>query len=352
MCRACWEGILELSKWDTAYVNSLPDAAFAVIEPDYVRGKTKNKNARHLPHHAQGVKNSRDPNDHINNLHLSNALARVVLIEPVTQSISKDELVKRAKSHLEDHAKDLKIGDSEKKKEKQGLIYQPSNSLVESLSERGFNISANGMITERIEGSLLSVDASNIHSEDFQARLAEREEAKISAIDFQPKPEDFITAEYRALSKSLLPKRFLDFTKGNVLKNSVKLLKGVTFYPNHCAMVEEWLGRVEDTWWDEDSKLQGINTRVKIDAFANPKITRGILAEMLNRVSVNLWFKWEKSHDLDDYEFIKLLGSKLEDETVRIIVTLIEGFGEMSLVWYGADPDAKQRGKVKVGTEK
>lgn len=350
MCRACWEGILKLAKWDTDYVNSLPDDAFAVIEPDYIRGKTKNKNARHVPHHAQGVKNGRDPSDHIDNLHLSTALAWVDQIEPVTQSISKDELVKRAKSHLKDHANDLKIEDTEKKKDKkQGLVKKPSNTLVESLSAEGYNFSKNGEIIENIEGSLLAIDLTNIQSDDFRQRLAEREQNEISAANFIPKPEDFITVDYRALSKVVLSQRHIDFTKGNILKKSTKLLKGVTVFPDHNVQSENWLGSVDDTWWDEESQLCGVNARVKYYVFANPKITQGIMAKALSRVSVNVWFKWEKSHDLDDYEFIKLLGSNLDGENVRFIVTRIDGYGELSLVWMGADHTAKQIGKVKTG---
>jgi hypothetical protein len=351
MCLVCYQLITELAQWDAAYVNDLPDAAFAVIEPDYVMGRTRNKNARHLPHHSVGVKNGRNSKDLIDQLHLENALTRIELIVPVTSSISRDELIKRAKSHLIDHAADLDISKpKEVKKETKDLVFKPSNVLIESLSERGFNINSAGMITERIDGTLLSVDSSNIHSDEFQARLAERQENQRSVDYFKPKPEDYITAEYRALSKSILRRRFLDFTKGNVLKKSAKMLTGATFFPDHNAITGNYIGKVEKSYWDENSNLPGMNAKAKIDIFADPKITRGILGEILNRVSVNVWFQWEKSHDLDDYEFMKLLGSKLDDDMVRFIVTQIEGYGEMSLVWFGADPTAKQIGKVKVGS--
>jgi hypothetical protein len=352
MCQVCWESEIRLAAWDRAYINALPDAAFAYVEPAYKRGETKNKNARHLPHHAKEVKNGRSSSDHIDMPHLRNALARVDQIKPVTQSVSKERLVAQARAHLEKHAKELKIGGRGEKKEEKQSVQLASEQLQEFLAPKGIELLSDGRIFTRCEGQLLTVDSEQFRTQDLQARLAEREDGQISAADFEPKPEDFIRAEFRALSKIILPMRFFDFTKGNVLKNATKLLQGVTFYPDHRAQVENWLGIVEKTWWDEEGSPQGINAAVKIDAFANPKITRGILAGALGRVSTTIWFLWEKSHDLDDREFINLLGSDLDGEIVRFIVNKITGFGEFSLVWYGADPHAKSRGKVKVGEEK
>ena len=77
-------------EWDTAFINSLPDAAFAVIEPAYERGETKDKRCRHLPHHGPNVKN---PNEHesVDIPHLRNALARMNQIKPITDSISAED---------------------------------------------------------------------------------------------------------------------------------------------------------------------------------------------------------------------------------------------------------------------
>jgi len=93
-------------EWDTAFINSLPDAAFAVIEPAYKRGKTEDKRARHLPHHNSSVRDP-DENSSVDLPHLRNALARVNQIEPVTDSISAEELRSRARAHLLRHAKAL-----------------------------------------------------------------------------------------------------------------------------------------------------------------------------------------------------------------------------------------------------
>ncbi len=105
------------AKWTTAYINDLPDAAFAVIEPAYKKGETQDKRARHLPHHGPGVK---DPNDDetVDLPHLRNALARVNQIQPITDSITAEELRQKALAHLQAHAKRLGIGEvGEVKKE-------------------------------------------------------------------------------------------------------------------------------------------------------------------------------------------------------------------------------------------
>jgi hypothetical protein len=87
--------------WDTAYVNDLPDSAFAVIEPGGKKddqGKTVPRELRHLEHHNK--EGQLDEN------HVRNALARL------SQTKISDELKVEAKRHLCVHAKELKI-DSE-----------------------------------------------------------------------------------------------------------------------------------------------------------------------------------------------------------------------------------------------
>jgi hypothetical protein len=90
------------AKWTRKFINSLPDAAFAVIEPAYSQGKTEDKNCRHLPHHNADVKSSTE-NTSIDMPHLRNALARMNQVTPVTDSISADELRSKATAHLNRH---------------------------------------------------------------------------------------------------------------------------------------------------------------------------------------------------------------------------------------------------------
>jgi len=115
-------------EWDTAFINSLPDAAFAVIEPAYLRGETRDKRCRHLPHHGPDVKDP-DENSSVDLPHLRNALARCSQIKPVTDSISAEDLREKARRHLERHAKMLLKTYQEEEK-------SPCESAKESLLKR------------------------------------------------------------------------------------------------------------------------------------------------------------------------------------------------------------------------
>jgi hypothetical protein len=108
----------EKAKWTRRYINRLPDSSFAVIEPAYERGETKNKNARHLPHHGPGGGGTKNVN--LDLPHLRNAFARAPLIKPVTDSITTEELRRRAMEHLEHHRSALSTYQEEGKKE--GLL--------------------------------------------------------------------------------------------------------------------------------------------------------------------------------------------------------------------------------------
>ena len=126
----------EEAEWDTAFINRLPDAAFAVIEPAYQRGETKDKRCRHLPHHVPSVRN---PNEHesVDPPHLRNALARVNQIKPVTDSITAEELRRRAEEHLQRHAEALLPTYQEKEKpDEERKPKSPCESAKESLLKR------------------------------------------------------------------------------------------------------------------------------------------------------------------------------------------------------------------------
>ena len=120
------------SEWDTAFINRLPDAAFAVIEPAYLRGETGDKRCRHLPHHKPSVK-SPDEDESVDIPHLRNALARCGQIKPLTDSISVEELRRRAREHLLKHAKALLPSHQEEEREKPKT---PCESAKESLLAR------------------------------------------------------------------------------------------------------------------------------------------------------------------------------------------------------------------------
>lgn len=95
--------------WSTSFINNLPDAAFAFIEPGGEKdddGKTKPRSKRHFPHHNGDVKKATE-NDTVDEPHLRNALARI------PQSDLSDEAKTTAEDHCRAHAKALGIGDEE-----------------------------------------------------------------------------------------------------------------------------------------------------------------------------------------------------------------------------------------------
>jgi len=106
--------IEEAAKWTRKFINDLPNGSFAVIEPNYLNGKTDNKNARHLP-----FKNA---NGKVDLPHLRNALARMNQIKPVTDSISAEELQAKAKKVLEKYRGKLKTAEMDKKYPKSKVI--------------------------------------------------------------------------------------------------------------------------------------------------------------------------------------------------------------------------------------
>jgi HK97 family phage major capsid protein len=89
----------ERAVWSTAFINKLPDAAFAVIEPGGEKdeeGKTVPRSLRHLPHHGPNVKS---PGEHtsVDRPHLANALSRL------PQTRISAELKAKAEAHLRRH---------------------------------------------------------------------------------------------------------------------------------------------------------------------------------------------------------------------------------------------------------
>jgi hypothetical protein len=84
----------QAKEWDTAYINDLPDSAFAyVVKGEKVEGKTVPKTNRNLPHHDKSGK--------VDLPHLRNAMARV------THTNLKPSQQKEAHDHLLRHYKQL-----------------------------------------------------------------------------------------------------------------------------------------------------------------------------------------------------------------------------------------------------
>jgi hypothetical protein len=153
--------------------------------------------------------------------------------------------------------------------------------------------------------------------------------------------EKYIYAPFRGLSAVLLPERAIDFSKPEVLKKSSKMLQGQTVYPNHDHDVAKWLGVVAKSWWDESGTPQGINVTLKINKEWNPRVVAGLKEKAIHSVSVDVTFEYEKSHpDLQDFWYH--FGETIDGRVVSLIATKILSYGEISLVWQGADGFAKR----------
>jgi len=102
---------IEKAVWSGKFINSLPDAAFAYIEPGGEKdedGKTTPRSLRHLPHHNSSVTSGAE-HDTVDLPHLRNALARL------EQTDLSDAAKDKARAHLRRHAKYHKIGEFAKK---------------------------------------------------------------------------------------------------------------------------------------------------------------------------------------------------------------------------------------------
>lgn len=87
-------------KWTTAFINTLPNSSFAVVERAYQSKKCNDKNARHLPF--------KDKDGRVDIPHYKNALARLNQIKSVCEEESTSTLRSRAKVSLNRYQNVLK----------------------------------------------------------------------------------------------------------------------------------------------------------------------------------------------------------------------------------------------------
>ncbi len=174
--------------------------------------------------------------------------------------------------------------------------------------------------------------------------------------DLKPKESEFIEPVFRLLSATIVSKNWMptDFSKDNVLKNSMKLLLGQTINCDHETDIGNAIGAVSKVMWQEAYKdgnifvPAGINGVLKIDGKANPRIARGILMDppSIHSNSVTVQFVWDKSHpEMSDQDFWDKIGTyDSKGIMVRRVVTNIVRYLETSLVSHGADAYAQKIG--------
>lgn len=125
---------IDEKKWDRAFIDSLPDAAFAVVKKP-VKNKATD---RALPHHNENVKTGTE-NSTVDLPHLRNALAR---FEQVDWSVFGEAAKAKAKAHLIAHAKALKVGDYAESMEIDIDLKAVVENLEAELEEKNKKISA------------------------------------------------------------------------------------------------------------------------------------------------------------------------------------------------------------------
>jgi hypothetical protein len=124
----------DAAKWTRKFINDLPDSAFAVIEPAYPE-KIEDKNCRHLPHHnGEGDLGKEKSNTNLDLPHYKNALARCNQINPVSDSISAEDLRGKANAHLERHKDALEKSSEEFKTEVKTEETKPVDAGAETKS--------------------------------------------------------------------------------------------------------------------------------------------------------------------------------------------------------------------------
>lgn len=137
-----------------------------------------------------------------------------------------------------------------------------------------------------------------------------------------------------------------------VLKSAVKLLDSKPAYLEHHDYANAVIGTVKNPVWQDSYALPngvivppGINAMFKLNKNLKPEIVAHLNDpdSPLRHCSVGVYFKWEASHDFENkYDFYDKLGTVVDGEEVRRVVTEILFFDESSLVHSPADKFASR----------
>jgi len=109
-------------KWSSDIYNNFPDSSFAVIEPAYLNGETSDKKARHLPFLYR--------NGRFDLTNYRIALDKLDKILPVTNSITTEELRKKAKEELDKHNPYNKEDDTKAEKTQGGVKFMSKDEIA------------------------------------------------------------------------------------------------------------------------------------------------------------------------------------------------------------------------------
>ncbi len=166
-----------------------------------------------------------------------------------------------------------------------------------------------------------------------------------------PRESDLYYLSMRAISQSLLDGLWVDYRRPGVLEASAPLLNGQRICVDHrYYRAEDAIGAITQAQWDAEGAnsngVPGVNVRFFIDSKVAPGVVRRLAYPVpaIHSGSVTVGFEWEPSHPqlLEDGKFFWFLGEEVEGQVVRLIATRILFYREYSLVYEGADADAKR----------
>ncbi len=176
------------------------------------------------------------------------------------------------------------------------------------------------------------------------------DEPLANAAEVTPQASDFMRVRFRALSAAVtrpsMEGLVVDFSAPGLLEAATALLYSVPVHKNHWAWdVEDFIGVVSQSEFDATGTdvegVPGINVRLEVDKRLAPRIARGLLMKPspINAVSVKVFFKFDYSHVhlVEQGMFWRMMGEEVDGSIVRLIVTEIVRFGELSFVGTGAD---------------
>lgn len=204
---------------------------------------------------------------------------------------------------------------------------------------------------DELHKELSKVERIKMHK-DFGSYAEGMEETNMPVL---PADEDYAFFPFRHISKTTVGAgtfQATDFSKGNILKDSVPLLSRKPAYTNHIIHVGSEIGILGEASWQNKSTNAkgeeipaGINAPFVIDKKIFPQLVRKLNSphgSPIDSASVTVAFMWEPSHDFEEpTDFYWHLGEMIDDKMVRRIAAEIMHYQESSMVWSGADPYAK-----------
>jgi hypothetical protein len=158
--------------------------------------------------------------------------------------------------------------------------------------------------------------------------------------------DDYIVRPFRLLSGVILSGSYIpvDYSNAGVLEKAVSKF-GRTLFTDHNDSIRNALGSVVNPRYNSATTPPGIDGDLNV--LANPRdpvkadIAKLFADGHLNRCSVSIIFDWQQSHpEMDEDTFWCYIGTEVNNQLVRIVVTNICQIVEISLVYFGADETA------------